>query len=718
MAGTALHSNAWHRVSALRPRLRSHVRVHRHVYRGQVWYVMQDQSNGEFHRYTPEANLLISLMDGRRTVQEIWDIVCAQLPDDAMPQDEVIRLMAQLHKADVLLTDKAPDVRDLVERSRRQRRQKIRQYIGNPSALKLPLFDPDRWLDRALPWVRWVFTPWGALLWLLVVAAGVMQGAMHWNDLTHDIWDQVFSTANVVLLALVYPVVKALHELGHAFAIKARGGEVHEIGLMFLLMVPIPYVDASASSAFPERRWRMLVGAAGILVEVFLAAIAMLVWVRLGPGLGRSIAYAVVLICGVSTVLMNGNPLLRYDGYYVLADALEMPNLGQRANAYAGYLFKRYLLLLGEAEAPRTAPGEPVWLCAYAALSFAYRLFIMVLASLIIMERFFFFGVILAIWLLVASILMPLFRSLRQLFVDPQIQARRARSYAITAVCAGVLLGGLGAVPLPDATLTEGVVWVPPESQLRAPDQGMVERVLVAEGAQVTAGEPLLALESPEQVRRLAVLEAQVDEYQARYQEAVARNRVQAAIYLHQWGSLKAERDIVRTQLAAQRIVSPGTGRFVVAHPGDMTGRFVQRGELLGYVLAGADDVRVVVPQSSLERILGSNRGVRVRLIQEGEARDFAARIAREVPAATDELPSMALSLQAGGSIGVDPRKSAQGEAKSAENLFIMDLALPPRAPRGLLGGRVRVRFEHAPRPALAQLYDRVRQIVLREFQV
>jgi len=266
MSGTALYSNSWHRVSTLRPRLRSHIHIHRHVYRGEVWYVMQDQSNGEFHRYTPEANLLISLMDGRRTVQEIWEIACGQLDDDAMPQDEVIRLMAQLHRADVLTTDRAPDVRDLVERRKRQRMQKIKQYIGNPSALKMPLVDPDRWLTRTLPAYRWLFTWVGALLWLAVVAAGTALGAMHWQTLTHNIWDQVFSTGNVLAMALVYPVVKAIHELGHACAVKARGGEVHEIGLMFLLLVPIPYVDASASSAFADKRWRMLVGGAGILV--------------------------------------------------------------------------------------------------------------------------------------------------------------------------------------------------------------------------------------------------------------------------------------------------------------------------------------------------------------------------------------------------------------------------------------------------------------------
>ena len=180
---------------------------------------MQDQSNGEFHRYTPEANLLISLMDGRRSVQQIWEIACAQLDDDAMPQDEVIRLMSQLHRADVLMTDRAPDVRDLVRR-RRQRAQKIKQYAGNPSALKLPLLDPDRWLSAALPYYRWLFTWVGGLLWLAVVLYGAALGAMHWKALTHNVWDQVFSAGNVLAMALVYPLVKAVHELGHACAVK------------------------------------------------------------------------------------------------------------------------------------------------------------------------------------------------------------------------------------------------------------------------------------------------------------------------------------------------------------------------------------------------------------------------------------------------------------------------------------------------------------------
>ncbi|KAG0763320.1 hypothetical protein G6F22_018448 [Rhizopus arrhizus] len=184
----------------------------------------------------------------------------------------------------------------------------------------------------------------------------------------------------------------------------------------------------------------------------------------------------------------------------------------------------------------------------------------------------------------------------------------------------------------------------------------------------------------------------------------------------HQWTSLQTERRAIQEQVQAQQVRSPHAGRYVSAQPEDMTGRYVQRGELLGYVLTDAETVRVVVPQSSLERIHRSLKDVRARLVQDS-GQEFVARIAREVPAATDELPSLALSLQGGGSIGVDPRKSQEGRAKSSENLFVMDLTLPEDAPRAYLGARVYVKFSHEPRPVALQAYDAVRQMVLRQFR-
>ena len=171
-------------------------------------------------------------------------------------------------------------------------------------------------------------------------------------------------------------MVKVVHEFAHAYAVKLWGGEVHEMGIMLLVLMPLPYVDATSASAFRLKRRRMLVGAAGVLIEIFVAAVAMLVWVNVEPGAVRAISYNVMLVAGVSTLLFNGNPLLRYDAYYVLSDYLEIPNFGTRSTRYLSYLLQRYLLGIKDASFPPASAGEKRWLLFYAVASSIYRVFI------------------------------------------------------------------------------------------------------------------------------------------------------------------------------------------------------------------------------------------------------------------------------------------------------------------------------------------------------
>src|SRR6185436_15722548 len=321
-----LYSPSWYRVANLRPRLRGHVRIHRHHYRGELWYVLEDRVSRRMHRFNPQAHYVIGLMDGRRTVQALWDAAIERFGDDAPTQDEVIRLLGQLHAADVLQTEMAPDVDEILRRAQKTRQRSLMQKLS-PLALRIPLVDPERFLERWLPYYRWLFGPAGALLWLMVVGTGLALATAHWRELTESMSDRVLAPRNLLLLALTFPLVKLLHELGHACATKAWGGEVHDMGVMLLVLMPVPYVDATASSAFRETRRRVVVGAAGILVETFVASLALFVWLQAEPGTLRAMLYDVMLIAGVSTVVFNGNPLLRFDGYYILADLLQMPNL-------------------------------------------------------------------------------------------------------------------------------------------------------------------------------------------------------------------------------------------------------------------------------------------------------------------------------------------------------------------------------------------------------
>ncbi|MDH3511319.1 MAG: hypothetical protein OER85_10755, partial [Gammaproteobacteria bacterium] len=354
--GSQLFSPLWYRVAELKPSLRAHTRVHRHVYRGAPWFVVQDFAAGRVHRFTPAAYRVIAMMDGHHSVNEIWKTIDDKLGDEAPTQDDIIQLLAKLHGADLLLVETPADVKELFRRYQQRRRQGLKQRFANPMAMRFALLDPDRLLNRMMPWVRPVFSAMGFVVWAGIVAVALVMAAMHWAELTENMSDRVLSAQNLFLIWLVYPVIKLLHELGHGLTVKRWRGEVHEMGIMLLVLAPLPYVDASASAAFKDKRKRMLVGAAGIMVELFVAALAMFVWAAAEPGLVRSVAFNVMLIGGVSTVFFNGNPLLRFDAYYVLADFLDMPNLGARANQYIGYLLQRYAFGLQEAESPASDP--------------------------------------------------------------------------------------------------------------------------------------------------------------------------------------------------------------------------------------------------------------------------------------------------------------------------------------------------------------------------
>jgi putative peptide zinc metalloprotease protein len=403
---TDLHSTSWYRVAELTPRLRSHVRIHRHHYRGELWYVLEDRVSRRMHRFNAVSHYVIGLMDGRRTVQEIWDSATTKFADDAPTQDEMIRLLGQLHVAEVLQSEVTPDVAELLRRAQRSKRRVWLQYLLSPLSIRIPLFDPDRLLERWLPWYRPLFGWAGAVVWCAVVGMAAFTAAAHWTELTENVTDRVLAPQNLLLVWLTFPVLKLLHEFGHACATRAWGGEVHEMGIMILVLMPIPYVDASSASAFREPQRRVVVGAAGMVVELFIASLALFLWLEVEPGITRAILFDVMLIAGISTVLFNANPLLRFDGYYMLADLTQIPNLRARANQYLGYLAETRLfgLQLPDFEASR---GERRWFVFFAIASFIYRTFLMIAIAVFVASEYLVIGVVLALWMAITSLVIP-----------------------------------------------------------------------------------------------------------------------------------------------------------------------------------------------------------------------------------------------------------------------------------------------------------------------
>jgi putative peptide zinc metalloprotease protein len=711
----SLYSSSWYRVAGLKPRLRSHVEIHRHKYRGELWYILEDHATGRLQRFTPAAYLLIGLMNGQRTIQEIWEVGRARLGEDAPTQEEMIRLLSQLHAVDVMQCDVPPDTAELLKRFEKRQSRTWLQNVRNPMAMRFSLFDPERFLTRfrflAAPFFGW----FGALLWVGVVGTGVFYAGVHWSELTENITDRVLAPQNLVLLWLTFPFVKAFHEFGHAFAVKVLGGEVHEMGIMFLVLTPTPYLDASASSAFRNKWERMLVGAAGMAVELFIAAIALFLWIDAQPGPMRAILYNVIFIAGVSSLLFNGNPLLRYDAYYMLVDLLEIPNLGPRGLRYIGYLMQKYLFGLPDVEPPLSAPGERTWFIIYSIASYAYRILIYFSIVFFIAGKFFIAGVLLAGWAIITMFILPAGKGLKFLFSSPKLHKKRSRALFATALVLAAIAALVAFLPVPLSTRAEGVIWIPEQSYIRAGTEGFIETLKAAPGSRVKPGDQLIQCYDPFLPAQIRVEESQLRELQVQYDTQILSDRVKAQITKDEMKHVEGQLARSRERFSELAICSLAGGTFLSPMAQDLPGRFVKRGELLGYVLDRATiTARVVVSQEDVDFVRQKTRGVKIRLPEKiGEAVPVA--IKREVPAATDQLPSRTLGQQGGGEIPIDPRDN-QG-IKAFQTVFMFDVELPEERLYPI-GGRVYVRFDHGWEPVIWRWYRSVRQLFLKRFNV
>jgi len=517
-------------------------------------------------------------------------------------------------------------------------------------------------------------------------------------------------------LWLVYPVVKALHELGHGFATKVWGGEVHEMGIMFLVFMPVPYVDASAASAFREHQKRMLVGAAGIIVEVFLASVALFVWLIVEPGIVRAIAYNIMLIGGVSTLLFNGNPLLRFDGYYVMTDAIEIPNLGVRANRYFAYLFQRYLLGVKQAESPVSARGERFWFVTYGSAAFVYRILIMTAIIVFVAGKFFVIGVLLAIWAVVPLLLMPLWKAMSFLLFNPRLHHRRAHAITVSIMLFCVLAGVIFLLPVPLRTQAEGVVWLPERSIVRAGTDGFVLGLQVEPDMIVRKGTPLIVTQDPFLTAKQQLIESQLKELNLQYRDVRKDDRVRAGILKEEINEVEEDLASLRERIDRLVIRSPTAGRFVVPRAADLQGQYLRQGQLVGYVLdLEAATARVVVSQEAVGLVRQRTRGVELRFVS-NPLEVLPASIQREVPGASNRLPAVALGSQGGGEMVIDPR-DAQG-LTTFENVFQFDVGIAAQQIPEYVGGRVYVQFDHGFESLGLQGYRAIRQLLLRRFNV
>ena len=391
-----LFHESWYRIADQRICLRPNVVVRRQMLRGEKWYVVQNPLSNQFYRLNPGAYDFVSRLSANRSIEEVWKESQARDPDNAPGQGDIIELLAQLYHANLLHYNLPPNSEKLFDRYKKKKQRILKANLKSIMFFRIPLFDPDALLQRLLRFIRLLISPLGAVVWCLVVVVGVKVAIDNFAELRVQS-QGIMAPANLLFLYLGLVIVKTLHEFGHAFAVRRFGGEVHTMGVMFLIFSPLPYMDASSAWTFRNKWQRVFVGAAGMIFEVFVAACAIFIWAYTGPGVVHSLAYNMVFVASVSTVLFNINPLLRFDGYYILSDLLDMPNLHQHSAQHLKYLVESHAFGCKNCETPATTRREEIWFTTFGILSGVYRIFVFSMILLFVADRFLLAGMIMAV---------------------------------------------------------------------------------------------------------------------------------------------------------------------------------------------------------------------------------------------------------------------------------------------------------------------------------
>jgi putative peptide zinc metalloprotease protein len=713
------YSDAWHRVAGVRACLRSSVRAHRQTFRGQDWVVLRDSLSSDFFRVTADAYAFVSRLGTERTIDEVWSELIEAEPELALTQEEVVQLLGQLHLSNLLQFDRGAAAASLFDRYRERRGREIKALILGFLAIKVPLIDPDRALDRAMPLIRLLFGPVGAMCYLVLLLLGI-KALM---DESHRLFDQsagLLAPGNLGLLYVGLVLAKLVHEFGHAAACKRYGGEVHKMGVMLLLFAPLPYMDATASWGFRSRFHRMLVGASGVLAEFAVAAVAALVWAHSAPGVINALAYNVIFVASVSTLLFNLNPLMRFDGYHMLVDWLDVPNLFQRSRDQLKYLGERFALGIHNAEPAARTPKEAWLLPTYGVVSLAYWLVLMSTIIFFIAEQYLEVGIALAWIVFFTAIVLPLLKFAKYLLSSPRLQHQRLRAITSTAVIGGLALAVLAGVPMPERVRVKGVLQASEFRELYSESGGTLVQVLARPGSWVKAGQPLARLDNPELDYEIRAARRQREQLLAQELQAVSMAVANLQPLVRQRQAVEEKMAQLLQQQKQLVVLAPIEGIWSASELEASRGQWIGRGASLGTVV---DDRSwrfvAVLPQISTHLF---EAGVRYSEIRIGGQQEFNVRSASTeiMPFEQGQLPSAALGMAGGGDIAVQSGDS-KGLA-AAEPFFRIHAQLPPleqaQALRRLHGRLGTMRITLPDSPLLVQWERGVRQFLQRKFRV
>jgi putative peptide zinc metalloprotease protein len=364
--------------SAMRPlrlRRRPDLEAKKHRYHGRVYWVLKEPVGLNYYRFHEEEYAILNMLDGTTSLQQIKDRFQAEFAPQRITLQDLQQFVGMLHRSGLVISQASGQGRQLRRRGDEKRKKELLGKAANIFALRFRGIDPERILNFLNPLTWWIFTLPALILISMFGLSALTLVLVNFQEFRTKLptFEQFFAAHNWIFLGATMGIVKVLHEFGHGLSCKRYGGECHEMGFMFLVFTPCLYCNVSDSWMLPNKWHRVFIGAAGMYVELILASIATYLWWFSTPGMFNFLCLSVMFICSVSTVVFNGNPLLRFDGYYILMDILEIPNLRQKATEILKRWFQQYCLGLELQENPFLPQKRQGWFALYTVASVIYR---------------------------------------------------------------------------------------------------------------------------------------------------------------------------------------------------------------------------------------------------------------------------------------------------------------------------------------------------------
>ncbi len=503
-------------------RKRSDLSARRQRYQGRVYWVVKEPIGLNYFRFQEEEFAILQMLDGQISLDEIKEQFEDEFPPQKITVEEIQQFLGTLHRSGLVVIDVPGQGHQLHERRDERKRKEFFATMSNVLAIRFKGIDPERLLTRLLPWTNWFFSKYAVIFFLTLGAIAALLVTVKFDVFQSRLpsFHQFFTVSNFFYMSITLGLTKVLHEFGHGLSCKHFGGECHEMGVMILVLTPCLYCNVSDSWMLPNKWHRAAIGAAGMYVEVVIATIATYIWWFTQPGMLNHLCLSIMFVCSVSTVLFNGNPLLRYDGYYILMDIIEIPNLRQKSSTILNNKLGKWCLGLEPQDDPFLPERNQFFFATYTVAAAAYR-WVIVISIVIFLQKVFepyrleIIGQIIAMSALYGLLVQPLWKLGKFMYVPGRLAKVKKLNLIITTAVLAAIFAAIAYIPLPYRVICTFEVQPRDATAIYVDAAGILEEVHVQPGDQVEEGTLLAVLSNNDLELQLAMLESEQKQREA-----------------------------------------------------------------------------------------------------------------------------------------------------------------------------------------------------------